>query len=223
MIPRVLTIRISGGLSARAVTHANHPRRKAKQERSRATVDAVLEAAARVLAERGYAAATTTRLADTAGVSIGTLYEYFANREEVFDALIRRELDALVVIVRSQDLDPGLSLIDKFVRLIGAAMASMRYGPELFRSLEQVPGAVFRRHLSEARSQVTRFIEDLLEDHRSELRVTDTRLAAFVAVSAVEGVAANVSNDRFDARLAREIEDLLRSYLTGVDERQLRG
>jgi AcrR family transcriptional regulator len=199
------------------MTHANPSRRQAKQERSRATVDAILEAAARVLAARGYSAATTTRLAETAGVSIGTLYEYFANREEVFDALIRRELDALVVVLRDQDLDPRLSLIDKLVQLIAAAMASMRHGPELFRSLEQVPDAVFRRHLSEARTQVIQFIERLLEDHQSELRVSDLGLAAFVTVSAVEGIAANASNDRFDERLAREIEALLRSYLIGID------
>lgn len=196
---------------------ANRPRRQAKQERARATVDAILEAAARVLTQYGYAAATTNRLAQVAGVSIGTLYEYFGNREEVFDALTRREIDGLVVTFGSQNLDPGLPIIDKLVALIGSAMASMRYGPELFRSLEQVPGASFRRHLSRARIGVIRFIERLLEEHRSELRVSDIGLAAFVAVSAVEGIAANASNDRFDERLAREIEGLLRSYLVGVE------
>jgi AcrR family transcriptional regulator len=130
-----------------ATKRAKPPRRRAKQDRARATVDAILEAAARVLAEQGYAAATTNRLAEKAGVSIGTLYEYFGNREEVFDALIRRELAALVVILSNQHLDPALPIIDKLMQLIGSAMTSMRFGPDFFRALEQVPGAIFRRQL----------------------------------------------------------------------------
>jgi AcrR family transcriptional regulator len=195
--------------------HANRPRRKAKQERSRATVDAILEAAARVLVEQGYAAATTNRLAQVAGVSIGTLYEYFANREEVYDALIRREIDALLLALEGQAPAPGRPLIETLMERVGTAMATMRFGPDLTRALEQVPGALFRRRLSVARSQVLGFVERLLEAHRSELQVEDLELAAFMVVSAVEGVAANASNERFDARLAAEIEVLLRCYLVG--------
>ena len=196
---------------------ANRPRRQAKQGRARATVESILEAAARVLAQQGYAAATTNRIAEVAGVSIGTLYEYFGNREQVFDALIRRELDAIVGIIGDQDLDPDLPIMVKLSRIISSAMASMRYGPELFRSLEQVPDAIFRRHLSQARIQVVEFIEGLLWEHRSELRVGDLGRAAFIAVSAVEGVAAAASNEQFDERLARELQDQLRSYLIGND------
>jgi hypothetical protein len=97
--------------------------------------------------------------------------------------------------------------------MISLAMAAMRHGPELFRALEHVPEASFRNHLAEARTLVVRLVRELLEEHRSELRVSDLDLAAFVAVSAVEGVAAAATNDRFDARLAREMEDLLRAYL----------
>lgn len=182
-------------------------------------MDAILEAAARVLAEQGYAAATTNRVAEVAGVSIGTLYEYFRNREEVFDAVIRREVDGLVAIFRSESLDPELPVVEKLMQLISAGMTSMRHGPELFRSLEQVPGAIFRSHLAEGRARVIRFIEELLEEHRSELRVPDVGMAAFVTVSAVEGIAANASNERFDPSLAQEIESLLRAYLIGIEER----
>ena len=66
-------------------------RRRAKQGRSQATVDAILEASARVLMRHEYAASTTNRIAEVAGVSVGTLYQYFRNKDEVFDALILRE------------------------------------------------------------------------------------------------------------------------------------
>jgi len=62
------------------------PRRLPLQRRSRETVAAILEAAAKVFGERGYWEATTNHIADVAGVSVGSLYEYFPNK----DALIER-------------------------------------------------------------------------------------------------------------------------------------
>jgi AcrR family transcriptional regulator len=67
-------------------------RNQPKQSRSRATVSAILEATIRVLDQEGYEAATTTRVAEVAGVSIGTLYQYFSNRDAILDALQDREL-----------------------------------------------------------------------------------------------------------------------------------
>jgi AcrR family transcriptional regulator len=196
---------------------AKRPRRKAKQARARVTVDAILEASARVLAAEGYASATTNRLAEAAGVSIGTLYEYFGNRDEVFDALIRRELDALVAAFETRDAEARGDLVEQLGSMIDGGMAAMRHGPALFRALEHVPGATFRVHLDRARREVVLLVQRLLERHRSELRVNDLELAAFVAVSAVEGIAAASPNERFDTRLAREMEELLRIYLIGCE------
>ncbi|TFG96409.1 MAG: TetR/AcrR family transcriptional regulator [Myxococcales bacterium] len=66
--------------SAMPGSPSKRPRRKAKQERSRQTVRALLEAAARVLEVHGYAAATTNRIAESAGASVGTRYEHFPNK-----------------------------------------------------------------------------------------------------------------------------------------------
>lgn len=196
-------------------SRANQPRRKAKQDRSRETVTIILEAAARVLLDQGYALATTNRIAKKAGVSVGTLYEYFANKEEVFEALIRNELGHLVDAFRNEPMDPTGAVDETISQLLSAGMSAMRFGPELFRSLEQVPNATYRRHLAEARQLVLRLIQRLLEDHRTELRVTNLELAAFVAVSAAEGIAANATSEFFDEQLAQEIAALLKIYLTG--------
>ena len=64
--------------------------RKPKQERSKATYDAIVEAAFICVAERGTAHTTTRHIADTAGIGVGSLYEYFANKEEVYDAMNQR-------------------------------------------------------------------------------------------------------------------------------------
>lgn len=66
-------------------------RKQPRQRRSRVTVDAILEAAARVLVEDGYAAASTNRIAERAGVGVGSLYEYFPGKEAVYAELRRRE------------------------------------------------------------------------------------------------------------------------------------
>lgn len=64
-----------------------------KQVRSRETVAAILEATVRILEQEGSDAATTTRVAEVAGVSVGTLYQYFENREAILDALQDREFE----------------------------------------------------------------------------------------------------------------------------------
>jgi AcrR family transcriptional regulator len=69
------------------------PRKKPTQARARRTVDLILEAAAQILARHGEERLTTNRIAELAGFSIGTLYQYFPNRESVLDALIERERD----------------------------------------------------------------------------------------------------------------------------------
>lgn len=194
---------------------SNRPRRKAKQQRSRQTVQAILEAAARVLEQHGYAGATTNRIAETAGASVGTLYEYFSDKDAIYDALIEQEIAALVVALENADLDLEAPLFDSLKQLVLLAMAAMSHGPDFLRALDQVPGAVLRRHLDAARGSVIAFIRRLLEARRDELRVEDLDLAAFVVVSAAEGIGANASGDRFDARLAEEVATLLTLYLTG--------
>lgn len=196
---------------------SKRPRRQAKQGRARETVDVVLVAAARVLNERGYAAATTNRIAEAAGVSVGTIYEYFANKEEVFEALIRRELDYLVSAIGAQPLDGDEPVNVKLTRILVAAASAMRFGPGFVRALEQVPNATFRIHLAAARQVVLARVKQLLEDHRAELRVDDLDLAAFLIVSCAEGVGANATDELFGERLAIELAALLEAYLIGTE------
>ena len=84
---------------------ADPDRRKPKQERAVATVDAVIEAAARILIDDGYARLTTNRVAERAGVSVGTLYQYFRSKEAILEALVQRIADERQSV--SRELDPG--------------------------------------------------------------------------------------------------------------------
>ena len=71
------------------------PRKQAKQDRSRHTVEALLQATARVLSREGYDKASTNRIAEVAGVNIGSLYQYFPNKDALVAALIDRHIDEL--------------------------------------------------------------------------------------------------------------------------------
>ena len=66
-----------------------NPRKSASQERSRLTVQAILDATARILVREGFDKASTNRIAEVAGVSIGSLYQYFPSKEAIVAALDR--------------------------------------------------------------------------------------------------------------------------------------
>jgi AcrR family transcriptional regulator len=76
------------------------PRKNPSQARARRTVDLILEAATQILATRGEEALTTNHIAERAGFSIGTLYQYFPNREAILDALIERERESSETHIR---------------------------------------------------------------------------------------------------------------------------
>ncbi len=75
--------------------------RKPKQSRSRATVEAIVEAGFRTVASHG-THATTRQIAEAAGISIGSLYEYFSNKEEIFTAMHERFIQDVVMLIQDK-------------------------------------------------------------------------------------------------------------------------
>ena len=78
-----------------AVKKVRLARRRPKQQRSRLTQDLIFEAATQILEREGERAFNTNRLAERAGVSVGTIYQYFPNKESVLIAMARREQEGL--------------------------------------------------------------------------------------------------------------------------------
>ncbi|HAE49181.1 MAG TPA: TetR family transcriptional regulator, partial [Tistrella mobilis] len=89
------------------VPPATSPRKRPVQARSRATVETILDGAAHILIRDGFDRATTTRIAEAAGVGIGSLYQYFPSKEAVVAALIDRHAAALIRVF--DDLAPRLA------------------------------------------------------------------------------------------------------------------
>jgi AcrR family transcriptional regulator len=76
------------------------PRKRPVQARAQTTVHAILEATVQVLEREGPEAATTTRIAEVAGVSVGTLYQYFSHRDAILDALQEREFERALALMQ---------------------------------------------------------------------------------------------------------------------------
>jgi len=89
---QIVATRIATSRTVKAKARVE-PRRSPIQRRSKATVEAVLTAAAQVFEERGYTGGTTNRIAEVAGVSIGTLYQYFPSKEALAVALLERHIE----------------------------------------------------------------------------------------------------------------------------------
>jgi AcrR family transcriptional regulator len=163
------------------------PRKVPRQERSRLTVEAILDAAARVFERRGYAAGTTNRIAARAGVSIGSLYQYYPNKDAVLVALAGRHLDegaaALEPVIAGlvRDAPP---LADGARRLVEAMVALHAERPALHRVLfEEAPRPPALRRRVEALTE--RAVAGVAA-YLAAAGVRDAEVAARLVVGIVE-------------------------------------
>jgi AcrR family transcriptional regulator len=188
-------------------------RRSARQERSQETVQIVLEAGAQVLCKRGYAGATTNHIAEAAGVSVGTIYQYFASKDDLFDALVRNYFTEVIERVGADPIDPWLPFEVSVRKAVERGLLAQRFGPQILRALEQVPNAVLRRRLAEGKQEVIVYFRELLEAYRDSLRPIDLDRAATLLLNASEGIGYNEPQDRYDQRLIDELTSLIVRYL----------
>ena len=106
------------------------PRKRPVQARSEATVSALFEASIQVLLAVGYRKFTTTRVAERAGVSVGSLYQYFPNRQALITAVIERYLDGLRGTIEQLGMVGGGN---KNVRKIRGGFANSGCSPSVRR------------------------------------------------------------------------------------------
>jgi AcrR family transcriptional regulator len=194
--------------------------RKPHQDRARYKVELILEAAMRLLDKGGMPALTTNAVAQTAGVSIGTLYQYFANKEAILDALAERRMANMSAGIVAALSDPSaMAPEDRIAQVVRAVMAS--YGGR-----RQVHRLVMQYTLSRGVSRLAPLIEQLVallaEDggRTGEGQIVPiSRTDAFVLANAFAGVmrAAILAGD--DAPPIEEIERALARLVIGFAER----
>jgi AcrR family transcriptional regulator len=169
---------------------ATKPRKHASQDRSRATVDALVEATARILVREGFDNASTNRIAEVAGVSVGSLYQYFPGKEALVAAVIDRHKQEIMQVVRGALAEVASQPLRKAVRrLVAVAIEAHRIDPRLHRVLaEQIPRTGRLENVEAFNREAYALFRAYLESHRDELRVVDLGVAAFVCVTSIEAL-----------------------------------
>ncbi|MEM7411430.1 MAG: TetR/AcrR family transcriptional regulator [Myxococcota bacterium] len=200
-------------------------RKRPQQARSRATVDALLEAAAQLFERHGVGATTTDRIAERAGVSVGSLYQYFGDKQALLVALSERHLDEGEAVVRAafgELAAPDRPLDEWVAALIETFVALHRERPALHRVLTEegpLPTRV-RRRVEALEAAAVEALAGLLRQ-RTDVRVPDSRLAAHFLVVWVDAVAHRLVLHPPDGvtteALCAEAERLIVAYLASGD------
>ncbi|KQX26719.1 hypothetical protein ASD01_23985 [Ensifer sp. Root423] len=148
------------------------PRKVASQQRSRAMIEALVEATARALIKEGFERANTNRIAEEAGVSIGSLYQYFPGKEALVVAVIERHKSEMVDVLRGTLAKVATLPLDSAAReLVKTMIDAHRVNPDLHRVLvEETPRAGRIGTIDGFDREFYGLIRAYLELHKAELR-----------------------------------------------------
>jgi len=175
------------------VRSATKPRKLASQQRSRATVDALVEATARILVTGGFDKASTNRIAEVAGVSVGSLYQYFPSKEALVVAVAERHHNDIMEVVRGSVADViSLPLEQGVRRLVAVAVDAHRLDPALHGVLaEQIPRSGPLEHIGGVNYEAQSLFREYLGSRVEDLGSADVQLAAFICATSIEALAHN--------------------------------
>lgn len=197
------------------------PRKRPRQVRAELTRERILTAAAHVFTDHGYAAGTTNRIAERARISIGSLYQYYPNKDAILVELATRHVEAGVAAVKRRMDDELPHTLEEIIRsLVRTSIENHLDDPQLLRVLvEQAPRSpeLLRTTARHTRER-TAYAQELIETY-PEVRVEDTYVAARLLVSVAELLIHQLiaEPDPVDAgRLETELVAMLTRYLTAA-------
>lgn len=186
---------------------APKPRKSPSQRRSVDTVEAILEAAVRILRRHGYAGLTTRRVAEVAGVSVGSLYQYFPNRQAIVAEMVRRRVAAFIATVEATDVSAATDLRTAVVATMTAFLAEKRSSLWLSAVLQGAMGEVHGRQIVAER---LRAAAPALAQRLSQAAGTpiDARKLA-LGLSAIDGAIWEAAADDAEAIATPAFRDML--------------
>ncbi|MGJ8528212.1 TetR/AcrR family transcriptional regulator [Maritalea sp.] len=189
------------------------PRKKPVQGRSKAVVDAILQASIRVLDREGYSAFNTNRVAEIAGVSVGSVYQYFPSKEAILMTILRQKrqnlLDKFNIVATA---DNGDDLTSAVTRLVGATIEAQGDWPRLAKVL-----ALAEHDLPVEQSGRGLKIEiaDSLTNVLAHYGIEQPKVAALDIMAIVDALIHSAQSTRKDANahLQRNIVNAVMGYL----------
>jgi AcrR family transcriptional regulator len=195
------------------------PRKQPKQSRSKVTVEAILEATTHILVEEGYDKANTNRIAERAGISIGSLYQYFPNKESLMTALMEQHAQEMAELVGGKlDRLFDLPLEIAIPEIITAVVAAHNINPRLHQVLsEEIPRSERSPQMHKADERITALIRAYLERWRDRIQPHNIDLTVFILSRTVDSLchAAVIEYPNLvdDSQFEREVSNLLLAYL----------
>lgn len=197
------------------------PRKSATQKRSKAMVETLLDATARVLVREGYDRASTNRIAAIAGVSVGSLYQYFPNKEALVAALVARHNREILQLIREALKEVASSDLRTAMRaLVKAAVDAHLVDSALHRIFaDQVPRMGQLAKIGALQREAFLLMRGYLEERRNETSVQDLDSATFICVTTVEALTHEFVINKPDMleegrdRFIDEVTRLLMGYL----------
>jgi AcrR family transcriptional regulator len=191
-------------------------RKAPQQTRSQETVAAIVTAAAHVLAKTGWAGFTTNSVAERAGVSIGSLYQYFPNKSALIFEIKRRHFaDLQAVIEQACDVGAALSLHERVERLVLGMIDAHTIDPALHRILEhEVPHETTAPELESPYAAMQHQLRTLIR--LSDVPKANRDIVAHLLLSALEGAVHGASRSGIlqTPKFAHELTRLVFSYLS---------
>jgi len=209
------------------------PRRKPSQQRSRETVDVVFEAAMRELQRGDPTTVNVNRVAETAGVSIGSIYQYFPSKETLLSSLIahymRRRFEAIMAMIRAvQDEERATETVvpleEIMRRLVHGTIGLKRKGlPLEFALISWFARVGSLASLTELDREYTQAMADALrtlQEPPARIRAVDPLLAARILMQSIRAILLTAilqEPSLFDGEaLCTEVTELAVRYLKPV-------
>lgn len=195
------------------------PRRTPRQKRSADTIAVLLKATERILSGHGYAGTTTNRIAEAAGVSIGTLYHYFPTKEALIEAVVHEMWESELSLIQERSLllrDASLEIATR--ELVRALVDVVQKRRELYRRWYAEASHLGQLELGlELTERGIRLVHDALERHRDEVRPKNLTFAAdFVIKMVLAGVrtaARDYPAELASGEFAEELFQMIARYL----------
>ena len=192
-------------------------RRKPSQARSRRAVEAIIEASAQVLEGRGYQGATTNRIAERAGVSVGTLYQYFNNKDEIFNALIEKEAAIFLSAINESISGPEVENRAAIRQLLVAAYASDHLVLGVRQVMRNLPSQAYSDQNMAIRREMHRLVVSFLNQREAISGLDDLSLAADIFIAQCEGLTYLGRVSRDPQELVDILTESLHRYLFGPE------
>lgn len=188
-----------------------------KQERSRDTFETILKAATRILGKEGPDGLNTNLVAQVAGVSVGSLYQYFRNKDSIIQELLERVLDSGVERVL-QVLDTERSPREIIAELVKTALANMdKQGPATLYILEAAPRLIGTKRFQQVDAMLIPKVLAKAQERGIKLRPQNPEVALFICIQSMRAAGWTLVRDKGQSysreEIERELTDLLCRYL----------